>query len=136
MECRDGGVCHHNCQKACFREECCEPLTLSNLNLNWTPKTRLVLRYRGHVIKLWHNSTIHLSKLDGWTVECKIDGEFIGTSFCSFAAAMRTAKDSIDHAIEQAPIIKIARRTHSFVKLQAVIRRLSQPKTFNALRFK
>jgi len=136
MECRDGGFCHHYCVHDCFRVQFCEPLTLSNLNWNWTPKTRLLRRYRGHVIKLWHNDTMPLSKLDGWTVECKIDGEFIGTSFRSFDAALRTAKDSIDHAIEQVPIIKIARRTHSFVRLQAAIRRHSQPKTFNTRRFK
>lgn len=134
--CRDGGVCHHNCNGTasdgriaitrsgyCFREDCCEPLTLSNLNWNWTPKTRLLRRYKGHVIKLFHNDALHQSMLKGWTVECRIDGEYIGTSFRSFAAALRTAKDSIDHALEQAPLTAAAKRAHSFVRLQAAIRR-------------
>jgi hypothetical protein len=61
--------------------------------------------------------------LKGWTVECKVDGKYIGTSFRSFAAALRTAKDSVDVTLEQAPLTAAAKRAHSFVRLQAAIHR-------------
>ena len=124
--CRDGGVCHHNCISHCFREACCEPLTDSHLNWNWTPKTRLLRRYRGHVIKIWHNDVLHATMLKEWTVECKIDGGYIGTSFRSFAAALAAAKSSIDVMIARAPMAIAIHRASSYVRLQAVVRRLER----------
>ena len=37
--CKDGGVCHHFCKDGeCFREENCAPLSVSDLNDDWTEK--------------------------------------------------------------------------------------------------
>ena len=99
--CRDGGVCHHQCAVACFREDCCAPLSASNLNWNWTPKTRLIVRYKSHVLKVWHNDTLHSTMLKGWTVEGRIitpHGKVYdaGTSFRSFKAMLAHLKSSVD----------------------------------------
>lgn len=34
--CMDGGTCHHKCQQACFRKECCSPLAGAGLNNDWS----------------------------------------------------------------------------------------------------
>lgn len=114
MNCKDGGTCHHDCQEFCFREECCEPLTLSNLNWNWTTKQRIVKRYRGAIIKVFNNSTLHQTMIKGWPAEWRIVSHGAAhncpTSFRSLRAALRDAKQCVDNVHENERVKKIGMR--------------------------
>ena len=102
--CRDGGTCHHSCEfsdtQACFREECFVPLTVANMHDNWSTKNRMVLRYRGWVVKIFNLARNYRYWPAEWRLVRGIEVVSCPTSFRTFEGALRDALGSVDSIIE------------------------------------